>query len=218
MAMRIKTTFLLTALGFLLFTSCSSETATTEPVLHVQIPPKVAVELPDIPNFDDAIAAAQPVDDVYSAWGLLYDQRKLIDHVVRVRGAIVDISDDCPNLTAPRKRRGRRPSSKCQELSVVIADDDNLHKIRVTGYHPYYHPHFKIGMELDVTGQYVKQARVLGMVAFEPEDGLIVAHRLHGMGVNRAGKFTTDRDELSQMIARGELLELKHAIKDKETE
>ena len=52
------------------------------------------------------------------------------------------------------------------------------------------------------------------MVYVEPDNGLIVAHRLHGMGVNRAGKFTTNRNELSQMIARGELLEIKHAMKE----
>lgn len=219
MAIRRQRTAVLNAVlggffGGVFLTSCAQEATQAGPELHEQVAPKVAIELPAPPDFDGAMAAAKPVDGIYSTWGLIYDKQKLIDKVVRVRGKIVEVSDDCPNLTKPRKRKSRQVVSKCQSLSVVIADDDDLHTIRVTGYHPYYHPHFKVGMELDITGQYVEQTRFLGMVYVEPDNGLIVAHRLHGMGVNRAGKFTTNRNELSQMIARGELLEIKHAMKE----
>ena len=213
MAIRRQRTAVLNAVlggffGGVFLTSCAQEATQAGPELHEQVAPKVAIELPAPPDFDGAMAAAKPVDGIYSTWGLIYDKQKLIDKVVRVRGKIVEVSDDCPNLTKPRKRKSR------QVVSVVIAGDDDLHTIRVTGYHPYYHPHFKVGMELDITGQYVEQTRFLGMVYVEPDNGLIVAHRLHGMGVNRAGKFTTNRNELSQMIARGELLEIKHAMKE----
>ena len=212
MAIRRQRTAVLNAVlggffGGVFLTSCAQEATQAGPELHEQVAPKVAIELPAPPDFDGAMAAAKPVDGIYSTWGL-------IDKLVRVRGKIVEVSDDCPNLTKPRKRKSRQVVSKCQSLSVVIAGDDDLHTIRVTGYHPYYHPHFKVGMELDITGQYVEQTRFLGMVYVEPDNGLIVAHRLHGMGVNRAGKFTTNRNELSQMIARGELLEIKHAMKE----
>lgn len=206
----------------LFLASCGTEPTAAAPKLHERIEPKTAIDLPPVPNFDEAVILATPVDGVYSPWGLLYHRRELTDTVVRVKGTIADVSEDCPSLTSPGKRKGRGgrkergDAPKCQSLSFVIADETGQHKVRVAGYHPFYHPHLKVGMTADVTGQYARQARLFGIVYIEPDNGLIIAHRLHGMGVNRAGKFTADRGEIAQMRARGELLEIKHEIKKRE--
>lgn len=208
-----------TVLGIFLC-GCEVEREVSSEPLHEQIAPKTPIDMPEHPDFAPAIAAAQPKDGVYSTWGVVFHRKELLNTVIRVRGKIVDVSEDCPQLTHPRGRKSRHKAQKAQEasrcysISVVIATEGGAHKIRVAGYHPFYHPHLKPGMELEVTGEYVENANLFGMTYIEPDNGLIIAHVLHGMGVNRAGVFTTNRAEISEMIANGTLLEVKHPTKE----
>lgn len=186
-------------------------------VPHAQVQPENEITLPNVPNFSNAIRAAQPKKNVYSAWGLIYHKTELIDTEVRVRGKIVEVSRDCPEYTMPKKhRKAQPPLTKCTGISVIIASpDEHPGKLRLAGYHPYYHPHLKPGMEVDVEGKYTYFTSFRGMTYVEPEDGLIEVRRFNGMAVDKRGRFTTNIAEINEMIAKGSLVEIPRKIESK---
>ena len=196
---------------------CKEDQQKTPFVPHAQVLPKNEITLPDVPNFSNAIQAASPQKNIYSAWGLIYHKTELIDTEVRVRGKIVDVSRDCPEYTLPKKHRKTQPvKTKCTGLSVIISSpDDHPSKLRLAGYHPYYHPHLQPGMEVDVVGKYTYFTSFRGMTYVEPEDGLIEVYRFNGMAVDKRGHFTTNKTEINEMIAKGSLAEIPRKIEPK---
>ncbi|MBR4985266.1 MAG: hypothetical protein IKY83_05965 [Proteobacteria bacterium] len=205
--------------GCMILGGCAQEREKTP--LHEQVVPKHKVDLPDRPDFDSVLIKSAPKKDgILSTWWLVHNQQDYLDKEVRVRGVITSVSEDCPQYTAPRKRpqKGRRGASedeetvsrKCRGLSVVIDSPENSNKlVEVVGYHPFYHPHLKPGMTLDVTGKYVLFGNDMfgGYISYR--NGLILTSELHGMGVDRTGHFTTNMAEISSMIAKGELLGMR---------
>lgn len=190
-----------------------------KPALHEKIEPKSEIQFPQKPDFAAIAADAAPVNGVYTTWGLAFNQANLLGQTVRVRGKIVEVSPDCPALTQPRTRAAKRKAmkrhdaddgaKKCLGLSVKInSPDDKNAPLRITGYHPFYHPHLKPGMEMDVTGKFLRSTNFLGMPAVEADDGLIHAIELRGMGVDKDGNFTTDPAKISDLIAKGQLVEI----------
>lgn len=200
---------------------CGEEQKKEPFVPHAQVQPKNEITLPSIPNFSNAIQASQPQKDVYSAWGLIYRKAELIDTEVRVRGKIVEVSRDCPEYTLPKKHRkkAQTPETKCTGISVIIASPEaHPGKLRLAGYHPYYHPHLQPGMEVDVVGKYTYYTSLRGMTYVEPEDGLIEVHRFNGMAVDKRGHFTTNIAEINEMIAKGSLAEIPRKMDPKQKE
>ena len=181
--------------------SASCESEKTEISRHVQVPPKVAFDFPEKPDFLSVVEKNFPQNGVYTTWGVIFNQDRLWSQTVRVRGTIVDISRDCPFYTTPRKKaaRGRHhrranaePVSQeqryCPGLSVVLsAPEGSMHPLRLVGYHPYYHPHLKPGMELDVTGQYLRFTTVMGRTYVESVNGLLVVEKIHNLILDNEG-------------------------------
>ena len=205
-------TALLLGSALFLFAGCSQERP--KPVPHEKVQGSIPVSLPDRPIFETVLTQTEPKKGVYTPWGAIFHQQTLMDQEIRVSGEIVAVSDDCPALTAPqtnaKQRGGRAPdpaARKCNGLSVKIASPDHRHRtITVVGYHPFYHPHLEVGMTLDVTGKYVRFGNSMGHGYVQYRDGLILTKELHQMGVDKSGYFTTDRSEISSMIAKGSLL------------
>lgn len=199
---------------FMGMTGCDEEQA--GPVLHQKKEPVVPIALPDRPNFDSIIdSSISREKGIMTTWEAVFRQKDYLNKTVHVKGVITEVSEDCPTVTLPPKLRkralkGEEPESKfsykCRNLYVKIKSPDSSDKsILVTGYHPYYHPHLKPGMELDVTGNYMLYAH--GFV--EPVTGLITSKELHGMAVSKKGQFTTDRKEISEMIAKREIVGMR---------
>ncbi len=181
--------------------------------LHAQVTVETAIELPEKPDFMTAIEKMAPAKDgVYTPESLVFHQKELLDKTVRVRGRIVDVSEDCPSVTVPRKKRGKDQAQddirdrKCRHFSVLISSDEgSSRRVLLTGYHPYYHPHLTVGMSIDATGKYV----LFGSNMVSSRDGMILVDKLHDMGVDTSGNFSTNPREISGMIARGELAGMK---------
>ena len=196
----------------LLLCSCTKEEKPIE--LHTQITPKSPIEFPLRPNFYSALEQTKPSkDNIYTTWAAVFNQNNLKDSKVRIRGTVSEISADCPEITKPViiKKKGKSQkvnqpvpnSRKCRNLTVTINSPDGKHApMMLTGYHPYYHPHFKEGMTIDVSGKYVFFGN--GLVA--SQNGLILVDEFHNIGVNAEGVFTDNRVELNKMIAKGECL------------
>lgn len=204
--------------GCFVFAGCAQEREKTP--LHEQVVAKHKVDLPERPDFDSVLSKSAPKKDgVLSTWWLVHNQKDFLDKEVHVRGVITSVSEDCPLYTGPRKRvrKSRRDKAdeeagtrKCRGLSVVIDSPEHSNKlVEVIGYHPFYHPHLKPGMTLDVTGKYVLSGNDAFSTFIAYRNGLIVASELHGMGVDRTGYFTTNMAEISNMIAKGELLGMR---------
>ena len=203
--------------GCFVFSGCAKEREKTP--LHEQVKAKHKVEFPERPDFDRVLSKAAPKKDgILSTWWLVHNQKDYLDKEVRVRGVITSVSEDCPLYTAPRKRKGRRGETdndealtrKCRGLSVTIDSPENSNKlVEVIGYHPYYHPHLKPGMTVDVTGKYALFGNDNFGLFIPYRNGLILTKELHGMGVDHTGYFTTNMTEISNMIAKGELLGMR---------
>ena len=186
--------------------SCTKEEQPIE--LHTQITPKSPIEFPLMPNFYAAMEKTKPTkDNIYTTWAAVFNQNNLMDSKVRIQGNVSSISADCPEITKPiiqKKKKGKpqkveQPvpnSRKCHNLTVTINSPEGMHApIILTGYHPYYHPHFKIGMPIDVSGKYVYFGN--GLVA--SQNGLVLVDEFHNIGVNADGVFTDNRIELNKM-------------------
>lgn len=205
-----KRGFIPLALICLLGSGCAREEQPV--VLHERIQAKRDVPLPAKPSFNQALENAKPTrDGVYSTWGAIFHQKELLDSTIRLRGEVTEISADCPEITQPQpKKKGKRPaavpvpnSRKCRNLTVTISSPETMTApIMLTGYHPFYHPHFKTGMEIDVTGKYVLFDK--GLVS--SQNGILVVDSFHNIGVNAEGHFTANRVELNKMITKGECL------------
>ncbi|GEM_PF-3337888 len=192
--------------------NCTKEEQPIE--LHSQITAKNPIEFPLIPSFHSAIEKTKPTkDNIYTTWAAIFNQNTLMDSKVRIQGNIIDISADCPEITRPviSKKKGKAKkaahpvpnSRKCRNLTITINSPEDMHApIILTGYHPYYHPHFKIGMPIDVSGKYVYFSN--GLVS--SQNGLIQVDEFHNIGVNANGFFTDNRIELNKMISKGECL------------
>lgn len=201
--------------GVALFCSLGCEEEKQAVKKHEKVAPKVELSFPDRPDFSSVVAASVSQEEgILTTWETIFKQKKTLNKEIRVKGVITEVSEDCPALTVPPKpkKRGQkteedRHSYKCRTLSVRIKSPEDSNKsLLVTGYHPYYHPHLKPGMTLDVTGNYVLYSSA-GFV--EPVNGLIVTHEFHGMAVSKKGKFTTKRSEISEMIAKREVAGMK---------
>ena len=180
---------------------------------HAKVEPRVAISMPDRPDFDGVIQSSISQEEgILTTWEAVFKQKKYLNKEIRVKGVIVSVSEDCPEVTLPKKSKKRDKdqeeseranSYQCRNLFVRIQSPENSDKsIVVTGYHPYYHPHLKPGMTVDVTGDYVLYSTT-GFV--EPVTGLILMKEFHGMAVSKKGKFTTRRSEISEMIAKREV-------------
>lgn len=192
--------------------NCTKEERPIE--LHSQITTKNPIEFPLMPNFYAAMEKTKPTkDNIYTTWAAIFNQNNLMDSKVRIQGNITDISADCPEITRPviHKKKGKAQKSappvpnsrKCRNLTITINSPEGMHApIILTGYHPYYHPHFKIGMPIDVSGKYVYFTN--GIVA--AQNGLIQVDEFHNIGVNANGVFTDNRVELNKMISKRECL------------
>ncbi len=203
----------------LMLTGCEQERE--KPVLHTQVQPVHELEFPEKPDFMSVLSEMAPSrDGIYTTAGVVFNQSELLQKEIRVRGQIVSVSDDCPELTLPKAKRkqvlkerekrdfGKTETQtyirKCRQLHITINSPKDIGKpIVVTGYHPFYHPHFEKGMGIDVTGKYVLYTN--GLVS--ATNGIIIADKLHDMGVDVNGNFTTSRAEISKMISRGELID-----------
>ena len=193
---------------------CEEEKQTV--TLHAQVAPKVELAFPDRPDFSSVIESSVSQDEgILTTWEAVFKQKKYLNKEIRVKGVIQTVSEDCPAVTLPKKAKKRgQPeeevdthSYKCRNLFVTIQSPEGCNKtILVTGYHPYYHPYLKPGMTVDVTGDYVLYTST-GFV--EPVTGLISTKEFHGMAVSKKGKFTTDRHEISEMIAKRDVAGMK---------
>lgn len=200
-----------------LFLSCEQQKAPIE--LHHQVTTSMSVELPSAPNFYEAMQKFKPdKDGIWTTDGLIFNQKEMrnSDKLVRVRGRVSSVSPDCPEITKPYQKRGpyskdditaARKTKRCRTLNVTIRSEERGREIRITGYHPFYHPHLKPGTELDLTGKYVSFSST-GLV--EWRSGLIIAEEFHNIGVDKDGRFTNKRSEISNMISKGELVGMKN--------
>lgn len=216
----------------LAMTSCKQEKPA--PVLHEKVEASVPVKLPEVPDFDSVLQQVVPSkNNTYTTWAAVFNQDKLLNTEIRISGKIVEVSDDCPELTLPKskqtaqqKQSGHHKKNKkdktpppaqettpiqCPGLSVTInSPDDHNYPIMITGYHPFYHPHLKPGMTMDVTGKYV----LFGNSFIDARNGLLMISEFHNMGVDRTGKFSTKRSEIQEMIANDSLLVTRYKKND----
>ena len=225
---------LLVGLSCFLYAGCQKEKPA--PVLHEQGKPEIPVVFPDIPDFDSALQNVKPnKDGLYTTWSAVFNQDKLIDKEIRVKGEIVEVSEDCPEITRPKKKaqtskkkKGKKQEEpevapveetnkpKCTSVYVVIkSPKDQNYPLLITNYHPYYHPHLSVGMELDVTGKYVLH----GNGFIRAKNGLLIISEIHTpMGVDKTGHFTTDRSEIWDMQSKGTLLTIRYKQKEETQE
>ena len=205
----------------LALTACEQQKAPIQ--LHQKIETQMPVELPDKPNFYEAMAKFKPdKQGVWTTDGLIFNQKELrnSDKPLRVKGVVSTVSPDCPEVTKPynHKAHKKAPYSKeeiaaarklkrCRTLNVTIKSTERGMEIPITGYHPFYHPYLTPGTELDLTGKYVSFSPS-GLV--EWRSGVIIVDEFHNIGVDINGKFTNKRSEISNMIAKGELVGMKN--------
>ncbi len=193
--------------SLLLLTVCSCKQEIEEFPLHRAEPDGAEIKLPAHPDFQAIRQIPIQFDDsVYTTWGVISNQKKLLASEIRVRGTITEVSEDCPGMTKPRKskkvgKKRIREGYKCKGLYVMIKSPESVNKsIMVVGYHPYFHPYFKVGMELDVTGQYLLEADQF----VRPRDGLLYSLVVNNMAVDRRGNFTDDPVEAKIWQQRGD--------------
>ncbi len=211
-----KIAFLMIA-GIIFLAGC--EQKRPDPVPHEKVEGAVATNLPNHPVFETVLEQTEPNKKVYTAWGAIFHQEDLFDKEIRVTGVITEVSTDCPQYTAPRvksKKKGAAPEAeapapqaahKCHGIYFKMATPTHKQRaIEVVGYHPYYHPHLEVGMEVDVTGKYVKVANTMGRGYVQFRDGVLLTKEIHNMGLDRSGNFSTDRNEISAMITQRTIL------------
>ena len=205
----------------LALTACEQQKAPIQ--LHQKVETAQPVGLPAKPDFYAANAKFQPdKNGVWTTDGLIFNQKEMrnSDKPVRVKGIVSSVSPDCPEVTKPYHTKGHKKApytkdeiaaakktKRCRTLNVTIKSNERGMEMRVTGYHPFYHPHLKPGTELDITGKYVSFSPS-GLV--EWRSGLIIVDEFHNVGVDNNGNFTNKRSEISNMIAKGELVGMKN--------
>ena len=172
---------------------------------HERVEPSQPVRLPEHPDFQ--AFRNIPItheDGAYTTWGVILNQKKLMAREIRVRGTITEVSEDCPAMTDPkrslRKKGKKKEGYKCKGLYVMIRSPENVDKsLMVMGYHPYFHPHLKIGMELDVTGTYLMKAEQF----MRSRDGLLLTSWFYNIGVDKKGNFTDNPARAEQWRQNG---------------
>ncbi len=177
--------------------------------LHTRVEPETPVKLPEHPDFKALAKIKDQFEDgVYTTWGVITHQKKMMARMIRVRGTITEISDDCPAITNPNYKRVKKVGKKkvregysCKGLYVMIRSPEDVNKsLMVVGYHPYFHPKFKVGMEMDVTGAYLMSANQF----MRSRDGLIQAQVINNMAVDKKGNFVEGLEEAEMWRKRGE--------------
>ncbi len=205
-------------LAFGMLMGCSQEVEVFE--LHAQVQSTESIKLPEKPDFSKALAKLEPQKvsgnnntPVYSPDSLIFHQKLLInrDELVRVRGIVSEISEDCPELTHPRTKKSpysredilaARKERRCRTLNFkMLSSDEGAREVTVTDYHPLYHSHIQKGMEIELSGKYVQFGN--GLVSWK--NGIILVSEFHNIGVDKSGHFTTKRAEIMEMIAKCEL-------------
>ena len=216
----------LIVLSLLMIAGCKQEKP--KPVLHEQKQAQEPVSLPEVPSFNSILGQVRPdKNGIYTTWAAIFNKDKLLNTEIRVKGTIVEVSEDCPEITVPKviqKKKGAvaeeqddKKQNKCPAgLSVTInSPDDVSYPLLITNYHPFYHPWLKPGMTMDVTGKYV----LFGNSFIDSRNGLLIISEIHNMGVDKSGKFTTKQSEIQEMRLNDTLLVTrykKHETKEAE--
>lgn len=205
---------ILVAASFLLLSLCSCQQELETFPLHERVVPKEPVKLPDHPDFAALARIQDQYDDgAYTTWGVIKNQKKLMAREVRVRGRITEISDDCPALTDPKFKRVKKVGKKrvrtgyqCKGLYVMIKSPEDVNKsLMIIGYHPYFHPHFKLGMEMDVSGAYLMSSNQF----MRSRDGLVHTFVINNMAVDKKGNFVEGDADAALWRKRGDQVPMR---------
>ncbi|MFA5623616.1 MAG: hypothetical protein WC966_00970 [Bradymonadales bacterium] len=173
---------------------------------HEQVESEIGIDLPAIPDFAPILNTPRRLaDGRFTVWGLIFEKKKNIGKSVRVAGQIRSVSEDCPFMTNPkeksnRPRPGQRELRRCSVVYITIADSaDSNKELLVVDYHPYFHPHFEVGMPIELTGRY----NVQGAGFVRPRDGLLMVDLVENYAVDWDGNFTNDLEKVKELQSKG---------------